>query len=53
MEEEEDEEAAIHRELLELFRVAEVVLLAETVAEDEVWVTMLGSVEGIGFPSLV
>lgn len=45
----------MHRELLvlELLRGAVVVLLVDAVVEDEVWVTMLGSVEGIGFPSLV
>lgn len=47
--------ADMHRELvvLELLRVAVVVLLAAVVVEDEVWVAMLGSVEGMGFPSLV
>lgn len=51
----EEEEADMHRELvvLELLRVAVVVLLEEAVVEDEVWVTMLGSVEGMGLPSLV
>ena len=39
--------------VLELLKVAVVVLLAEAVVEDKVWVTMLGSVEGMGFPSLV
>lgn len=45
----------MQRELLvlELLRGAVVVLLVDAVVEDEVWVTMLGSVEGIGFPSLV
>lgn len=40
-----------HRELLVLLRVAVVVLLVEVMLE--VWATMLGSVEGMGFPSLV
>lgn len=44
---------AEHRELLVLLSVAVVVLLAEVMLEDEVWATMLGSVEGMGFPSLV
>lgn len=47
--------ADMHRELvaLELLSVAVVVLLADVVVEDEVWVATLGSVEGMGFPSLV
>lgn len=44
---------AEHRELLVLLSVAVVVLLVEVMLEDEVWATMLGSVEGMGFPSLV
>lgn len=40
----------------ELLRAAAVVLLPEAVEEEEeeqLWATMLGSVEGMGFPSLV
>lgn len=50
-----EEEADTHMELvvLELLRVAVVVLLWAVVVEDDVWVTILGSVEGMGFPSLV
>lgn len=50
-----EEEAEPHRELeeLELFRDAVVVLLGAAVVEDNVCVTILGSVEGMGFPSLV
>lgn len=48
-----DEVEAEHRALLVLLRVAVVGLLVEVVLEDEVWATMLGSVEGMGFPSLV
>lgn len=48
-----DEVEAEHKELLALLRVAVAALLVEVVLEDEVWATMLGSVEGMGFPSLV
>lgn len=44
---------AEHREPPVLLRVAVVVLLVEVMLEDEDWATMLGSVEGMGFPSLV
>lgn len=49
------EEEATHRELvvLELFRVAVVVLLRTAVVEEDVCVAMLGSVDGMGLPSLV
>lgn len=48
-------EEATHRELvvLELLGVAVVVLLGAAVVEDDVCVTILGSVEGMGLPSFV
>lgn len=36
-----------------LLRVAVVVLLVEVMLQEEVWATMLGSVEGMGLPSFV
>lgn len=52
----EEEEGPVDNEevlLLELLRVEPSVLLGAAVVDEEVWVTTLGSVEGIGLPSLV
>lgn len=49
-----EEEAATHVLVLELLMVDVVVLLdAAVVVEEDVCVSILGSVDGIGFPSLV